>query len=71
MPGSGKSTLSDRIARLYELTVVCSADEYFTDENGKYNFDINKRPAAHEACQKKAEKSCRFSIKLEIFNQSI
>ena len=58
LPGSGKSTLSSRIRSVYKSAIICSADDYFTDENGIYNFDINKRPLAHEISQKKAIKSC-------------
>jgi uridine kinase len=59
LPGSGKSTLSKRIKYIYETTVICSADDYFMDSNDNYNFDINKRPQAHQVAKEKAEKTCR------------
>ncbi len=59
LPGSGKSTLSSRINSVYETAVICSADDFFMDKNGNYNFDINKRPLAHEMAQKKAKQSCQ------------
>jgi predicted kinase len=53
LPGSGKSTLGDII--LFSPTntdsEVLSADNYFTDENGNYNFDVTKLKEAHSQCQ--------------------
>lgn len=53
LPGSGKSTLGDII--LFSPTntdsEVLSADNYFTDENGNYNFDATKLKEAHSQCQ--------------------
>ena len=46
LPGSGKTTLAKRLAGEH----VFSADDWFTDEDGVYNFipnDINK---AHQDC---------------------
>ena len=47
--GSGKSSF----AKLISNAVVCTADDYFMDENGNYNFDPTKIGKAHEECQKK------------------
>ncbi len=49
-PGSGKTTY---IKNNFPDAVICSADHYFTDEAGNYNFDINKLYQAHLTCQKK------------------
>ena len=40
LPGSGKSTLVKAISEFYEMQdpVICSADNYFTDENGIYKL---------------------------------
>ena len=59
LPGSGKSTLSRKIAETYEQTIVCAGDDFFTDENGNYIFDAKKLPEAHGAAQKKAENACK------------
>ena len=61
MPGSGKSTLASKIVNLYETTQTCSADSFFLDEQGNYNFDIEKRPQAHEVCKEKAKTCCSDS----------
>lgn len=51
IPGCGKSTLASLIAG--EEGVVCTADDYFYDEEGNYNFDPRKLEEAHSECLKK------------------
>jgi predicted kinase len=65
VPGSGKSTLGDVI--LYSpgstnTNNVLSADDFFIDENGNYNFDIGKIKEAHNQCQLK----CAERMKLQL-----
>ncbi len=50
LPGSGKTTLAHLIAN-----GVCSADDYFTDSEGNYNFDGSKLKHAHEDCRSRVE----------------
>jgi hypothetical protein len=38
-----------------------SADDYFTDKEGNYNFDPNKLQEAHEDCQKNVERAMALS----------
>lgn len=45
LPGSGKTTLAHSIAQR-----VYSADDYFTDARGNYNFDASKLGVAHAQC---------------------
>ncbi len=50
-PGSGKSTWA---AQHYPDATVCSADNFFTDEEtGEYNFDPSRIAEAHAMCQLK------------------
>lgn len=53
LPGSGKTTLAHIIlqhpAGLEQE--VLSADDFFEDENGDYNFDSTKIKEAHNYCQ--------------------
>ena len=51
--GSGKSTF----ATLFPNAVICCADDYFTDENGNYNFDQTKIGHAHAACRDKFDEA--------------
>lgn len=63
LPGSGKSTLGDVILMWPGNTPdVLSADNYFIDDKGNYNFDSTKLKEAHNDCQLK----CAERMKLEI-----
>ena len=47
--GSGKSTVAEILSQLPK-TVVVSADNYFLDINGVYNFDASNLGQAHQYC---------------------
>lgn len=61
LPGSGKSTLGDRLAttdrdynshtKSYGRTYSFAADDWFTDSDGNYNFVPEQLSDAHEDCQ--------------------
>lgn len=56
VPGSGKSSFVDRLWRTHDSydrpdTVVASADDYFVDVLGNYNFDARQLGAAHGYAQ--------------------
>lgn len=46
--GSGKSTLAAQFVD--QWTTLISADDYFTDENGNYNWKPELLPKAHDWC---------------------
>lgn len=46
--GSGKSSVAELFANPLK---ICCADDYFTDENGNYNFDPHKLKDAHAYCR--------------------
>ena len=53
LPGSGKTTFAEFLCDflLPDLPVYCfAADDYFTDEEGNYNFKVDKLGAAHALC---------------------
>lgn len=54
LPGSGKSTRANEIKTYYTLNnttcEICSADSYFIDDRGRYNFDPTKLHLAHKTC---------------------
>lgn len=52
--GSGKTTFAELIA-----TNVFSADDYFTDALGNYNFDATYLPTAHDACKARTEEAMK------------
>ena len=64
LPGSGKSTLGQIILHnpSTENSHVLSADDYFIDENGNYNFDASKIRLAHNFCQEKCAERMRHEI---------
>lgn len=47
IPGRGKSTW---IEKNYPDAAICSADLFFTDKDGNYNFDPSLIGAAHNFC---------------------
>jgi predicted kinase len=53
LPGSGKSTLAKVILQLPSNSEpeVLSADDFFEDNEGHYNFDPLKLKEAHNYCQ--------------------
>lgn len=53
LPGSGKSTLAKIILQLPSNAEpeVLSADDFFENQNGIYNFDATKIKEAHNYCQ--------------------
>tara|TARA_Y100001938_G_scaffold149975_1_gene238992 strand:+ start:444 stop:866 length:423 start_codon:yes stop_codon:yes gene_type:complete len=62
LSGSGKSSIAKELVnQIWDsesksfIEDFYSADDYFTDYNGNYNFDPNKLKEAHEECQKNVE----------------
>jgi predicted kinase len=53
LPGAGKSTLAKIILQIRETDEpeVLSADDFFVNENGEYEFDSQKIKEAHQYCQ--------------------
>ena len=45
LPGSGKSSLAKKVTKL-----VYSADDFFTNKKGEYNFNAKLLGKAHEWC---------------------
>lgn len=54
LPGSGKSTFAELIAR-FNVDKIFSADMFFEDESGNYNWVGDKLRYAHEWCQENVE----------------
>ena len=60
--GSGKSSIAQELVNpIWDsesetfIKDFYSADDYFTDKEGNYNFDPNKLKEAHEQCQENVE----------------
>jgi predicted kinase len=62
LPGAGKTTFANYIMYLAErdpafpLTVI-SADDFFTDEDGNYNFNPGLLPSAHAECYERTRQA--------------
>lgn len=63
-PGSGKSTIGEIILQNpnSQEPDVLSADNYFTNEKGEYNFDVTKLKEAHNDCQQKCAIKMRNGV---------
>lgn len=62
LAGSGKSSIAKELVNeIWDaekksfVKDFYSADDYFTDKYGNYNFDPNKLKEAHEQCQENVE----------------
>jgi len=66
LPGSGKSTLASLLAskdasipvaleRLFTGSIVCEADDYMVNSEGRYCFDRKRLKKAHGSCILKCE----------------
>lgn len=54
LPGSGKSTTANLLSE-YGTYPVISADMYFEDSDGNYNWDVSKIKDAHAWCKANVE----------------
>jgi predicted kinase len=54
LSGSGKSTVAEVD---YRHSTICSADHYFFDAAGKYNFNFSMLGKAHAECKEKCKKA--------------
>lgn len=58
-PGSGKTTVAELLSHSIGITAndspVHSADHYFEDEDGNYNWDPSKLSEAHAQCKLRTE----------------
>jgi predicted kinase len=72
LPGSGKSTLVNAVTYLYspDEPLVCSADHYFLDRNGRYKFDAVQLKNAHESSQSIMKLACTEGKKIIIVDNT-
>jgi len=70
LPGSGKSTVVKQIQNFHPQSLVCSADQYFINENGHYEFDASLLKEAHSWCQSKAKEACEADTHIVIIDNT-
>ena len=51
IPGSGKTTLANKMLRCGMVDFVFEADQFMLDDNGEYSFNPIKLPNCHHACK--------------------
>lgn len=52
IPGAGKTTIAEEICANVHSSVICCADDYFTDQDtGEYNWVASEIGKAHMWCQ--------------------
>jgi len=74
LPGSGKSFLVDKICSRFgtqsQPVAVHSADHYFIDSQGGYQFDRSRIKDAHEECFEKTTQSITKRCKLVVVDNT-
>jgi predicted kinase len=67
--GSGKSTLARSMHHTFELSVICSTDDYFM-KDGEYVFNPKLLTEAHRANQDKVESCMLRSVPMIIVDNT-
>ena len=75
LSGAGKTTYALRLMKklnsMFGLRVIkCSADDYFTDNDGNYNFNAAKLGSAHGYCKYEAARACRSGNDLVVIDNT-
>ena len=72
IPGSGKSSFAEYVtnyANMLENNItICSADDFFINEDGEYIWDSLKIREAHEWCRNKCKESMEVGKDVIIAN---
>ncbi len=68
--GCGKSTFANSLKEKL-AAVVCSADDFFTDDEGVYVFDPTKIAEAHSHCFAKFVEHLQYDVPIVIDNTNL
>jgi len=72
VPGSGKTTLAEKIAEEDPRhPMIFEADMYFMDEEGNYNWNPEKLNKAHQWCFDHVEAELRAGFSVIVSNTSL
>ena len=69
LPGSGKSSVTRVLQKIYPDAIICSVDHYFARE-GEYKFQFDQLEQAHKACQKKARRAAKRNCHVIIIDNT-
>lgn len=70
-PGAGKSYLAKEIQKNNENTEIVSADNYWLDSSGNYNFNVEKLSDAHKDCFDKFKKCVNSGTNVIVDNTNL
>lgn len=70
LPGCGKTTLANFLWEKIEDCARFSADDFFTDEEGSYKFNVNCLGAAHMACKDNVLNSMKRHVEVIIVHNT-
>lgn len=70
LPGSGKTAFANYLV-YFNNFVICTADDYFYDQQGNYNFDYSKISEAHKYSREKCEKALKEGRDVIVANTSV
>lgn len=68
LPGSGKTSFTDLINYFTKRIVAISADDYFYDSDGNYNFDASKLWRAHRSCESRTRQALQQGFAVMVHN---
>ncbi|MDX2174267.1 MAG: AAA family ATPase [Bacteroidota bacterium] len=61
LPGSGKTTLAKELSENGKYPIF-SVDDYFTSEQGNYNFEYDKNHLAYKLCEENTRRNMENGI---------
>ena len=67
LSGSGKST---HATKHYQNAVLCSADHFFQQKDGSYNFNPRQLGIAHNTCKDKARKAMAHGEEIVVIDNT-
>lgn len=74
VPGCGKSTLAETLIRIADAasktTKVCSADQFWIDDDGEYKFDMRRLREAHEWCREQYSQALADGVEFIIVDNT-
>ena len=63
VPGSGKTTLAEAIKSLNisDVTICCADDYFYLNDQGTYQFDLDKLHLAHSYCRQSFDEALQHN----------
>ena len=68
VPGSGKTTLANKMLRAGMVDCVREADDYMRDDRGAYKFDPSRLSACHYRCLAGTQRDLEAGLRVAVAN---